>query len=128
MNKVIGNQPFLKVTVKPLKGQTILNADLYAWTAACLRRVSPRGYICLISDAGRTAEIISALFTGGAGGTEIIPLIGGDKGKAERVLICGRLGVKTLSTVHSPVFMNNKSVLMDGLTISELSGKLTPKC
>jgi tRNA1(Val) A37 N6-methylase TrmN6 len=117
---VMTNPPYFSGT--PAAHGAHHNADLAKWTNACLARVRPRGYFCTIVDAAAAATIISAM-TPKCGDIHILPLFGA-KNTAERVLISGRLGIKTGATLHAGLKMNDERVLRDGLTIHDLLATL----
>ncbi|MCL2537959.1 MAG: methyltransferase domain-containing protein [Alphaproteobacteria bacterium] len=106
---VITNPPYFKGTARA--GDMHHNADLDAWTRACLRRVRPHGCFYCIVDAAAAGEVIAALHVGKAGGIEIVPLFGGKKNTAERVLIRARLNSKTGTKIYTGVSMNDDDVL-----------------
>lgn len=126
-DSVVSNPPYFKGTGKKNAENTHHNADLYAWTSACMRRVRPRGYIYLIIDASQIPEVIAALVSGKAGEIELAPLLGKAQ-FAERILISARLGVKSPAKIYNPIFMDDKRILQGGLTISELRANITPTC
>ncbi|MDR0449509.1 MAG: methyltransferase [Rickettsiales bacterium] len=85
---VISNPPFFKGAGRSEHH----GADLAAWTAACARRMKPRGKIYMIVDAAAYAEIIRAL-PAAVGGITIKPIFS-NKNSAERAIISARLGTK----------------------------------
>lgn len=110
---VISNPPYFKGT--PAKHGAHHNTDIQLWTKKCLARVRPRGYFCTIVDAAVIDIVISAM-SETCGELRIFPLFGA-KNTAERVLIGGRLGVKSGTTLFSGLSMNQELVLREGLTI-----------
>lgn len=118
---VVSNPPYFKGT--PAAHNAHHNADLTAWTHACLRRVRPRGYFCTIVDAGVTDQVISAMHPI-CGDINIFPLFGA-KDTAERVIIRGRAGVRGPTIVHKGLPMNYEPVLRDGLTIDAALARLS---
>lgn len=108
---VITNPPYFKGS--EAKHGAHHNADLGAWTRACLKRVRPRGYFYAIVDSTAIGEIITACTQGKAGGIEILPLFGAKKQQVERVLISARLGVKTGTKIRAGMMMDDKSILKD---------------
>ena len=120
---VVSNPPYFHGT--PAAHNAHHNADLYAWTRACLRRVRPRGYLAMISDA-TTIDAIIAAMKPTCGDINIFPLFGA-KRTAERVLISGRVGTRGGATLHMGLSMNNDAILRDGLTISDTLSKLGRK-
>lgn len=117
---VISNPPYFNGT--PAAHNAHHNADLDAWIRKCIARVRPRGTFVTIVDAAATARVISAM-TPTCGGIEIFPLFGA-KNTAERVLIMGRVGVKSPAIIHRGLSMNTEAVLRDGLTIRDALTKL----
>lgn len=120
---VISNPPYFKGT--PAAHNAHHNADLTAWTHACLRRVRPRGHVCIISDAAAAGEIVAAM-TPRCGDVEIFPLFGSDKSVAERVIISGRLGSRGGARVWHGLDMTDSRVLRDGLTIARILDTVHP--
>ncbi len=110
---VLTNPPYFKGT--NAKHNAHHNTDLTKWIKLCMKRVKPRGNICIIADALCTSEIISAL-SPTFGAIKILPLFSKNN-TAERVLIGARLGVKTGTTIFSGINMNDERVLRQGLTI-----------
>lgn len=117
---VVSNPPYFKGT--PATHNAHHNANLTAWTTACLRRVRPRGYFCTIVDAGVADQVISAMRPT-CGDINIFPLFGA-KDTAERVIIRGRTGVHSPSVIHRGLPMNYDPVLRDGLTIDAALARL----
>lgn len=120
---VVSNPPYFHGT--PATHNAHHNADLHAWTRACLRRVRPRGHLAMISDA-TTIDTIIAAMKPTCGDINIFPLFGA-KHTAERVLISGRVGTRGGATLHAGLSMNNDAVLRDGLTIADTLSKLGQK-
>jgi tRNA1(Val) A37 N6-methylase TrmN6 len=112
---VMTNPPYFKGSAA--KHNAHHNTDIYEWTRACLRRVRPRGSFFTIVDAAQTAQVVAALHDARAGAIEILPLFGGAKSVAERVLIRARSGVKTGAIVRTAMIMNDKEILMKGKPI-----------
>lgn len=112
---VMTNPPYFKGSARA--GDMHHNADLSAWVRACIKRVRPRGYFCIICDAARLAEVVMELK--GFGDIRILPLFSGANA-AERVIVCARQGVKTGTTILSALSMNDNRVLRDGLTINQI--------
>ncbi|MCL1902381.1 MAG: methyltransferase domain-containing protein [Alphaproteobacteria bacterium] len=106
---VITNPPYFQGTARA--GANVHhNVNLGEWTRACLKRVTPRGYFYCITDAAATSTIIAAIYTGGAGDIEIIPIFSG-KDYAERVLIAARLGTKGGAKIHAGINFDNENIL-----------------
>lgn len=120
---VLTNPPYFTGT--PASHNAHHNADLSAWTRACVRRVRPRGHCCIITDA-RTIDIVIAAMKPACGDITIFPLFGA-RNTAERVLISGRVGVRGGATLCRGLSMNTDAVLRDGLTIAESLTKLGQK-
>ena len=118
---VVTNPPYFNGT--PAKHNAHHNTDIEKWIKKSCARVNPNGYICTIVDSLCAAKVISALDNKHFGDIQIFPLFSA-KNKAERVLIRAKQGAKTGSTVYCGTFMNNESVLRDGLTIDALLSKL----
>ena len=110
---VITNPPYFRGT--PAKHNAHHNADLNTWTRRCLARVRPHGTFVIITDAGTTATVMSAMAEK-CGDIELFPLFGARR-TAERVLLRGRIGTRGPTIVHSGLSMNTDAVLRDGLTI-----------
>ncbi|MFQ6778227.1 MAG: methyltransferase [Alphaproteobacteria bacterium] len=118
---VITNPPYFKGT--PAKHNAHHNIDLTQWTKRAIARVKPNGYFCTICDSLCVADVISAI-NNCCGTIKIIPLFG-HKNTAERVLISGKLGTKTGSTLYSGFNMNTDAILRDGLTIEDILTTIT---
>lgn len=118
---VVTNPPYFWGT--PAKHNAHHNIDLISWIKRAGARVSSNGYFCLIVDATCADKAIKCLCDRHFGEIQILPLFGA-KNTAERVLIRGRNGVRTGSTIYRGISMNNDSVLRDGLTIDALFSTL----
>ncbi len=118
---VITNPPYFNGT--PAKHNAHHNADIAKWVARCVARVRPRGTICVIVDALQVATVIAAI-AHKCGDVNIYPLFGGGVA-AERVIITGRVGVRTGTTVHQALPMNYSPILRDGLTIASALSTLS---
>ena len=118
---VITNPPYFKGT--PAKHDAHHNADLRLWVKKCIARVKPRGYFCIIVDAGALGEVISEVSTH-CGDINIFPLFGA-KNTAERVLIKARLASHGGSVLYSGLPMNYEPVLRNGLTIEDALSRLS---
>ena len=118
---VITNPPYFNGT--PAKHNAHHNIDITRWITKCGARVKPNGHICIIADTLCAAKIISALDKKHFGNIEIFPLFG-TKNTAERTIIRAKAGVKTGSSIHSELSMNNNTILRDGLTIDSLLSTL----
>ncbi len=112
---VVSNPPYFNGT--PAAHNAHHNADLTTWIKKCVARTRPRGTFCTIVDAKCTAAVIAAMHPT-CGNIEIFPLHGADT-FAERVIIRGRVGVRTGTTLHAPLSMNEQSILRHGLTIAD---------
>ncbi len=117
---VVTNPPYFRGT--PAAHNAHHNADIGAWMRRCVARVRPRGYILTIVDATQLATVISAI-TPVCGDINIWPLFGSGH-TAERVIIRGRVGVRTGSTLHPAMPMNYPPVLRDGLTVAKSLTKI----
>ena len=117
----ITNPPYFNGT--PAKHNAHHNIDITRWITKCGARVKPNGHICIIVDALCAAKIISALDKKHFGNIEIFPLFG-TKNTAERAIIRAKAGVKTGSSIYSELYMNNDTILRDGLTIDSLLSTL----
>lgn len=116
---VMTNPPYFRGRARRTHPAAHHNADLTAWTAACIRRVRPRGYFYCIVDAAAATEIIAALHSGNMGDVTIIPLIA--KGiYAERVLINARLGSRGGARVRKSLTMNDDRILREMKDLSNL--------
>ena len=115
---VITNPPYFVGTPSRSTPDAHHNADLTRWIRRSLARVKPRGYICVVIDAARMAEVIR-IIAKSCGHVTIIPLFG-TKQVAERVLVRGRLGTNGGSVVHLGYPMNYDPILRDGLTIEKI--------
>jgi tRNA1(Val) A37 N6-methylase TrmN6 len=120
---VVSNPPYFNGT--PATHNAHHNADLPTWVKRCVARTRPNGYCCFISDATTLATIIANM-TPKCGDITILPLFGA-KNTAERVLIRGRVGSHSGTTLHSGLSMNHEPVLRDGLTIPDILSKLSQK-
>lgn len=118
---VITNPPYFNGT--PAKHNAHHNIDITRWASKCGARVKPNGHICIIVDALCAAKIISALDKKHFGNIEIFPLFSA-KNTAERVIIRAKSGVKSGSSIYSELYMNNDTILRDGLTIDSLLSTL----
>ena len=118
---VITNPPYFNGT--PAKHNAHHNIDIKNWVQKCCARVTPNGYICIITDTLCIAKIIYILEKKHFGNFEIFPLFGA-KNTAERTLIRAKQGVKTGTTISQGTSMNNNSILRDGLTIDSLLATL----
>ncbi len=112
---VVTNPPYFNGT--PASHNAHHNADINMWIRRCVARVRPRGYILTIVDATQLAAVISAM-TPTCGDINILPLFGSGR-VAERVIVRGRVGVKTGTTLHPAFPMNFPPVLRDGLTVAQ---------
>ena len=90
---VVSNPPFFKGS----GSREHHGADLAAWTAACARRLKPRGRIYMIVDPAVMTEVIRSL-PDAIGGVTLTPIYS-NKNSAERVVISGRLGTKEPSKI-----------------------------
>jgi tRNA1(Val) A37 N6-methylase TrmN6 len=96
---VATNPPYFKGT--PRLDGAHHNADIYAWTRACARRLKCRGVFYCIVSPDCVAAVIAALYDSKCGGMEIRPILGAS-GAICRVIVSGRLGVKTPSKILMP--------------------------
>lgn len=112
---VVTNPPYFRGT--PAAHNAHHNADLTKWTKKCVARTRPRGTFVTIVDATAMNAVVSAM-TPACGDIRIFPLFGA-KNTAERVLISGRVGVKTGTTLYRGFPMNTDAILRDGLTIAD---------
>lgn len=119
---VVSNPPYFRGN--PAAHNAHHNADLPTWVRRCVARTKPNGYCCIISDATTLDTIVSNM-THACGDIIIIPLFGA-KDTAERVLIRGRVGSHTGTTLHRGLPMNHTPILRDGLTIADVLSKLLP--
>ena len=114
---VMTNPPYFRGTPRTGIGNSGIhhNADLNAWTRACLRRVRPRGYFVCIIDTAMLVDVIAALYAGKAGDVEILPLFGMPPAStdrhAERVLVRARLGICGGTKILDGMLMNDDNVL-----------------
>ncbi|MBR6751845.1 MAG: methyltransferase [Alphaproteobacteria bacterium] len=115
---VVTNPPFFIGTPSRNNADAHHNADLTRWIRRSVARVKPRGYICVVIDAARMAEVVR-IVAKSCGHVTIIPLFG-TKQVAERVLIRGRLGTNGNSVIHLGYPMNYDPILRDGLTIEKI--------
>lgn len=115
---VVTNPPYFIGTPSPKHPDAHHNTDLTRWIQRSLARVKPRGYICVIVDAARMAEVIQ-IMAKNCGHITIIPLFG-TKQVAERILIRGRLGTNGGSTIYPGYTMNYDPILRNGLTIENI--------
>lgn len=112
---VISNPPYFKGT--PAKHDAHHNTNLTLWTRKCIARVRPKGTFATIVDASASGEVIAEIARH-CGDIIIFPLFS-KKNTAERVLISGRLGVRSGTRIFSGLDMNNEAILRDGLTITD---------
>ena len=117
---VITNPPYFRGT--PAAHNAHHNADLTKWTRRCVARTRPRGTFVMIVDAPAINTVIAAM-TPTCGDIKIWPLFGA-KCTAERVLISGRVGLRTGTTLYRGCAMNTDAILRDGLTIADTLSKL----
>jgi tRNA1Val (adenine37-N6)-methyltransferase len=96
---VVTNPPFFAGT--PKKSGAHHNADIYKWTAAAAKRLRARGFIYIIVPPGALDKVVAALYDSKCGEITIRP-IETSKG-IERVVISGRLGVKSPARLLPPV-------------------------
>ena len=120
---VVSNPPYFRGT--PAKHNAHHNANLPQWVKRCVARTKPNGYCCIITDALTVADIISVM-SASCGDINILPLFGAHD-TAERVLIRGRVGSKTGTTLHRGLPMNFEPILRDGLTIAQALSKVSKK-
>lgn len=118
---VVSNPPYFKGT--PADHNAHHNANLGDWTRKCIARVKPRGTFATIIDASVAGEII-AVIAEHCGNITILPLFSKNN-TAERVLISGRLGVRTGTKIFSGLDMNCEAILRDGLTIKDYLAMLS---
>ena len=88
---VITNPPYFSGTAR--KDGAHHNADIYEWTAACVRRLRPRGVFYAIVPPAVMDKVIAALYDGKCGGLAIRPIV--TSNGIARLVISARLGVKT---------------------------------
>ncbi len=117
---VVTNPPYFRGT--PAAHNAHHNADLTTWVRRSVARVRPRGTFAIIVDAGAMATVIAAMVPT-VGDINIYPLFGA-KSTAERVIIRGRVGVRTGATLYPVLPMNYAPVLRDGLTVGDALSKL----
>jgi len=110
---VMTNPPYFKGTPRRGAADAHHNVNLGEWVRACLRRVRPLGSFYCIIDTAVFADIIAAIVDGKAGNIELVPLFGGDKKSAERVLISARLGARGGTKVYAGRDMNDDRILRD---------------
>lgn len=120
---VVSNPPYFKGT--PAVHNAHHNADLSAWTRAALRRVRPRGHLCMVIDVAVLGEVVAAMNTV-CGDIDIFPLFGA-RSVAERVLVSGRLSTRGGTVLHSGLSMNTEAILRQGLTIADFLSRLDAK-
>ncbi len=118
---VVSNPPYFNGT--PAAHNAHHNADLNTWIKKCVARTRPRGTFCAIVDAKCVATVIAAMHPT-CGDINIFPLFGAAH-TAERVIIRGRTGVRTGTTLHSGLSMNTDAILRDGLTIADALATLS---
>lgn len=114
---VITNPPYFQGT--PAKHNAHHNTDITQWTKKSLARVKSNGFFCTIVDTQVADKVIAVLCDKHLGDIKIFPLFS-TKNSAERVLIRGRKGVSTGTTIYRGSPMNNDQILRSGLTIESL--------
>ncbi|MDR1697077.1 MAG: methyltransferase [Rickettsiales bacterium] len=110
---VVTNPPYFRGSARA--GGAHHNADIYAWTRACLRRVRPHGKFYCIIDIGQTDTVIAALHESKCGGITMCPLVSSNG--PERVLLSAKQGAKSPFRLLPPVDMNDDGVLRDKFII-----------
>jgi tRNA1(Val) A37 N6-methylase TrmN6 len=99
---VMTNPPYFSGT--PRKDGAHHNADIYKWTAACVKRLKPRGMFYTIVVPDVLDKVIAALHDAKCGGITIQPLA--TARGIERAIVSARLGVKSPAKIFFPVDLN----------------------
>jgi tRNA1Val (adenine37-N6)-methyltransferase len=105
---VLLNPPFHRGSASPDPGRAAAHTEeaaLADWIDAALRRLRPRGRLCLIHQAGRLGAVLAAL-EGRAGGAEVLPLAAAPDRAAGRVLVRARKGSRSPLTLHPPLVLH----------------------
>ena len=97
---VVTNPPYFSGT--PREDDAHHNVDIYEWTRASAKRVTPRGMFYAIAAPDVMDKIIAALVDGNFGGVSILP-IATKPDNIERVIISARLNVKTPAKMFFPI-------------------------
>lgn len=113
---VITNPPYFRGT--PAMHNAHHNADLGEWTRRCIARVKPNGMFATIIDA-KMLGVIVANMAAHCGDIKILPLFS-KKTTAERVLVSGRVGSRTGTTIFTGISINCDKILRDGLSVQQL--------
>lgn len=96
---VVTNPPYFSGT--PRSDNAHHNVDMYKWTMACVKRLRARGvFYCIISPENLD-KVIAALVTSKCGDIKVRPIA--TVHGIERIVISGRLGVKTGATMFFPI-------------------------
>ena len=97
---VVTNPPYFSGT--PRRDNAHHNVDIYGWTSACVKRLRARGVFYCIVSTGVMDKVIAALSNGKCGGITV------RVAPSDRVIISGRLGVKTGAKLLIDLCSNNK--------------------
>jgi len=99
---VVTNPPYFSGT--PREDAAHHNADIYEWTRACIRRLTPRGMFYTIVAPVVFDQVVAAAYDAKLGAITMRP-IATKTDNIERIIISGRLGVKSPSKLCSPKFI-----------------------
>jgi len=115
---VLTNPPYGDAgTAPPNEGLAVAHmegeADIAAWTKACLACLRPKGRLVMIHRADRLSEILAALRAADAGDIRILPIFPKAGEPARRVIIDAGKGRRSPDT------------LLPGLVLHEADGKYT---
>ena len=96
---VVTNPPYFSGT--PREDGAHHNADIYEWTRACVKRLTPRGMFYTIVAPDVLDQVVAAMYDGKLGGITLKPIVT-KHDNIERVVISGRLNVKTPARIIFP--------------------------
>jgi len=97
---VITNPPYFSGT--PRKDKAHHNVDIYEWTRACIKRLAPRGMFYTIVAPDVLDQVVAAMYDAKLGAITLHP-IATKTDNIERIVISGRLGVKTKANMFFPI-------------------------
>ena len=97
---VMTNPPYFSGT--PRDDAAHHNVDIYEWTRSCVKRLVPRGIFYTIVAPDVLDQVVAALYYSKCGAITLHPIAtNGDN--IERIVISGRLNVKTKSKMFFPI-------------------------
>lgn len=93
---VVSNPPYFTGTARTDAAHH--NVDIYEWTRSCIRRLRTRGMFYCIVSPNVVDKVVAAMYDSKCGKIELHPIE--TSNGIERVIISGRLGVKSPSSIY----------------------------